>query len=167
MRTLVVDDSAPDTREEDRMGRRFHYVLIGGGLAVLLLAAASGCGSPTPAVVPSGVQEEPSPTPIAQEPAQGTLPGVDADAGKAVFVSKGCVGCHTVQGIPEAQGKVGPELTHQASNPLIAGVLPNSVENLRGFLKDPASVKPGVVMPNLALTDTEIEALVALLGTLK
>ncbi len=132
-----------------------------------VIAVASGCGSPTPAMVPSGVQEEASPTPIAQETGQGTLPGIDAEAGKAVFISKGCTGCHTVQGIPEAQGKVGPELTHQASNPSIAGVLPNTQENLREFLKDPAAVKPGTVMPNMALTDREIEALTAFLRTLK
>lgn len=135
-----------------------------------VIAVASGCGSPTPAALPSGVQEQPSPTPIApiaQETSQGTLPGGDAEAGKVVFLSKGCTGCHTVQGIPEAQGKVGPELTHEASNSSIAGVLPNTEENLRKFLKDPAAVKPGTVMPNLALTDGEIEALTAFLRTLK
>lgn len=132
-----------------------------------VIAVASGCGSPTPASVPTGVQEQPSPTPIAQETGQGTLPVIDAEAGKVVFLSKGCTGCHTVQGIPEAQGKVGPELTHEASNPLIAGALPNTEENLRKFLKDPATVKPGTVMPNLSLTDREIEALVAFLRTLK
>jgi cytochrome c2 len=131
-----------------------------------LVMVVSACGSetstpvPTPAPVPA-----PAPTP---PPAPPTTPTPDtAEEGKALFISKACVGCHTVQEIPEAQGKVGPELTRQASNSLIAGVLPNTDENLRKWLKDPAAVKPETIMPNQGLTDSEVDALVAFLRTLK
>ncbi len=69
--------------------------------------------------------------------------------------------------MPEAQGKVGPELTHWASNSLIVDILPTTEENLKKYLKDPATVKPGALMPNQYLTDSEVEALVAFLRTLK
>ena len=69
--------------------------------------------------------------------------------------------------MPEAQGKVGAELTHQASNSLIVNILPNTDENLRKWLKDPSAMKPGTLMPNQNLTDSEIDALIAFLRTLK
>lgn len=69
--------------------------------------------------------------------------------------------------MPEAQGKVGPELTHVASKDLIAGVLPFNEENLKKWLRDPTTVKPETIMPNQGLTDSEIDALVAFLRTLK
>lgn len=87
--------------------------------------------------------------------------------GKAVFISKACTGCHTVEGIPQAQGKVGPDLTHQAGRSLIAGTLPRSDENMRKWLSDPLAVKSVALMPNQNLTDDEIDALIVFLQTLK
>ncbi|MFQ5916677.1 MAG: c-type cytochrome, partial [Candidatus Binatia bacterium] len=106
-----------------------------------LITVVSACGSET-------ATPAPSPTPAPTLPPTPTLAPptpVTAEDGRTVFIVQACVGCHTVQGIPEAQGKVGPELTHFASNSLIAGVLPNSEENLRKWLKDPPAVKPGTL----------------------
>ncbi len=91
----------------------------------------------------------------------------NAEDGRALFITKACSGCHTIQGFPEAQGKVGPELSHWDSDSLIADVLPDTDENLRQWLKDPPAVKPGTLMPNQNLTDREIDALIAFLRTLK
>ncbi len=126
-----------------------------------LITVVSACGSETPAPVPT---PPPATTPPPPAP---PLTSDTAEEGRALFISKACVGCHTVQGIPEAQGKVGSELTHQASNSLIAGVLPNTDDNLKKWLKDPAAVKAEAIMPNQGLTDSEINALVAFLRTLK
>ncbi len=134
-----------------------------------LITVVSACGSetstptPTPAPAPSPAPAPaPAPAPTPAPPTTDT-----AEKGRTIFIGKACVGCHTIQGIPEAQGKVGPELTHQASNSLIVDVLPNTEENLKKYLKDPTAVKPGALMPNQYLTDSEIEALVAFLRTLK
>jgi len=43
---------------------------------------------------------------------------------------------------------------------MIAGVLENTPENLARWLRDPDSVKPGTTMPNLYLSDVEIQILV-------
>ncbi len=91
----------------------------------------------------------------------------NTEDGRVLFITKACSGCHTVQDFPEAQGKVGPELSHWASDSLIADVLPDTDENLRKWLKDPPVVKPGTLMPNQNLTDSEIDALIAFLRTLK
>ncbi len=130
-----------------------------------LIAVISACSSEMSSQTPALDPEEP--TSVVEEMPEGTLATDDTEDEKTPFITKACSGCHTVQGIPEAQGKVGPELTHQASNPLIADIVPNTEENLKKYLKDPGAVKPGVLMPNQYLTDSEIEALVALLRTLK
>ena len=134
-------------------------------LIVVISACSSETPTPTPTPVPApspAPSPAPTPAPPTASPASGTV-----EDGKDIFISKACTGCHTIQGIPEAQGKVGPELTHQASNSLIVDILPNTEENLKEYLKDPAAAKPGALMPNQYLTDIEIEALVAFLRTLK
>ena len=94
-----------------------------------------------------------------------TEPG--ASEGAQLFQTRGCAACHTINGT-SAQGKVGPNLTHIASRGVIAGsILDNTTENLRTWLKDPPTVKPGSVMPNLGLNDHELDVLVAYLQSLK
>ena len=90
-----------------------------------------------------------------------------AAEGAQLFQTRGCSACHTINGTPAA-GKVGPNLTHVASRGVIAGsILENNAENLRTWLKDPPAVKPGSVMPNLGLSDHELDVLVAYLQSLK
>ncbi len=45
--------------------------------------------------------------------------------------------------------------------------LKNNAEYLTKWLANPAEIKPGTFMPNLELTEKEINALIAYLGTLK
>ncbi|HBY96886.1 MAG: cytochrome c oxidase subunit II [Ardenticatenaceae bacterium] len=90
-----------------------------------------------------------------------------AQQGKQVFLSNACIGCHTIAGTP-AQGKVGPDLTHFGSRTLIAaGALFNAPEDLTRWLRNPQEVKPGTLMPNLNLSETTIDQLVAYLESLK
>jgi cytochrome c oxidase subunit 2 len=80
--------------------------------------------------------------------------------------SNSCLACHTVQGI--SAGVLGPNLTHMGSRTTIAGgILQNTPEGLAGWLRDPAAVKPGSLMPNVGLTEEEIDALVAFLLALE
>lgn len=91
----------------------------------------------------------------------------DARAGQQVFMSSACVGCHTIAGT-NANGKIGPNLTHIGSHLTLAGaVLDNNPQDLATWLRDPPAVKPGTVMPNLHLTDQQINELVAYLESLK
>lgn len=53
-----------------------------------------------------------------------------------------------------------PDLSGFSSRKMIAGVLENTPENLARWLRDPDSVKPGTTMPNLYLSDVEIQILV-------
>jgi cytochrome c oxidase subunit 2 len=87
--------------------------------------------------------------------------------GRAVFMSTGCALCHSIAGT-EARGTVGPGLSHFKSRASIAaGTLANTRANLMRWVRDPSAIKPGVRMPSVALTDTELSALVSYLETLK
>jgi cytochrome c oxidase subunit 2 len=91
----------------------------------------------------------------------------DASRGQHVFLRKGCPTCHTVQGTPAA-GRRGPDLTHFGSARTIgAGVLPNTPENLASWIKDPQRLKPGVNMPIIELSDTELREVTAYVAGLK
>ncbi|MEX2652758.1 MAG: cytochrome c oxidase subunit II [Acidimicrobiia bacterium] len=109
--------------------------------------------------------DQAEPTPL---PAEGT-PEYD---GYQVFLSRGCTQCHTVRFDDDTASNIvpddafsGPELTHFASRNVFAGAtLPGEGETREGALKewlsDPPSYKPGSFMPNLALTEQEIDDLI-------
>jgi cytochrome c oxidase subunit II len=88
-------------------------------------------------------------------------------AGRAVFLGTACVNCHIVRGTA-ADGTFGPDLTHLMSRTTIgAGVARNTKENLRQWVRDPAQLKPGVLMPAMNLSNDQIDAVVGYLLTLK
>ncbi len=91
----------------------------------------------------------------------------DAAKGEQLFLTGACIGCHTVNGT-KAQGKIGPNLTHLASRKLFAGaVFDTNVEHLKNWLANPQAMKPGTLMPNLNLSQADIDALAAYLISLK
>jgi cytochrome c oxidase subunit 2 len=102
-----------------------------------------------------------------QHEAAATPPdGSPAAAGRDVYRMGACVGCHTVRGV--SAGLIGPDLTHFGSRKTIAGgILPNTPENLARWLKNAPAVKPASLMPELALSDSEVAALVAYLQSLR
>ncbi|MDW8326934.1 MAG: cytochrome c oxidase subunit II [Anaerolineales bacterium] len=106
-----------------------------------------------------------------QKPAASveTLTG-NAAAGAAAFVDaqNACIACHVIDGVPQAVGKIGPNLTHLMSRAHIAGgVLENNPENLARWLRDPQGVKPGNKMVIRRLDEKTVNDLVAYLTTLK
>jgi cytochrome c oxidase subunit 2 len=91
-------------------------------------------------------------------------PGVAA--GKALFVAKACFACHSIRGVM-AIGKVGPDLTHIMSRDTLgAGAVPNTPDNMRKWIHDPGTFKPGTLMPAQDLTGTELDEITAYLQTL-
>lgn len=98
--------------------------------------------------------------------AQGAQNGQFADG-------PACSTCHALEtGLAEDGGPpqpaAGPNLTHFASRETFAGaIFENNDENLARWLAGPADVKPGATMPDVGLTDDEINDLVAYLKTLK
>jgi len=90
-----------------------------------------------------------------------------ATEGKQVFEHTACVNCHTVSGTA-AHGIFGPDLTHVASRDTIAsGAIKNTAQNMRQWLDDPSSIKPGCLMPKMNLGNHELDAITAYMATLR
>jgi cytochrome c oxidase subunit 2 len=71
----------------------------------------------------------------------------------------------TASNIVPDEGFNGPDLTHFASRTVFAGAtLPGSDQTkeqaLKDWLANPPQIKPGSFMPNLALTEQEIDDLI-------
>jgi cytochrome c oxidase subunit 2 len=90
-----------------------------------------------------------------------------ARAGRDVFFATSCINCHAIKGT-KAMGTFGPDLTHLMSRETLgAGTVPNTAEKLRAWVRDPQTIKEGCNMPDMQLTDTELDQIVAYLLTLK
>ncbi len=89
-------------------------------------------------------------------PLSANSPEAKAFHGSKVVKLRGCVACHAVGGVG---GAVGPNLDRVGNR--------RDANWLREWLKDPRAVKPGTVMPNLHLSDKELDELVGILSHLK
>jgi cytochrome c oxidase subunit 2 len=119
--------------------------------------------------------------------AQGDDPGAAAvqtaqidplvEQGREIFHSQTCVACHAIAGT-NAQGVIAPNLTLLGQRTsLAAGWLENTPENLERWIKAPQDVKPGALMPGVAvpggnwpatnLTDEQVRAVAAYLYSLR
>ena len=66
---------------------------------------------------------------------------------RQIFESTSCINCNTTSGTV-ARGRFGPELTHlMIRETLRAGAATNSYENLRAWIQDSDSIKPGSLVP--------------------
>jgi mono/diheme cytochrome c family protein len=76
--------------------------------------------------------------------------------GEAAFKNNGCYGCHIIGkfGTP-----IGPELTRVG--------LKHEPTYLARWLRDPAQQRPNAHMPALELTEADVQALAAYLGSLR
>ena len=135
-----------------RKSARFWLIV----LAVLLIGAAAG-GAAYKAVKQKKQTQEKA---IA-------LTGGDPDHGSKLLVRYGCAGCHTIPGVPRANGLVGPSLQHIASRVYIGGVLLNNPDNLMRWLKNPPGVDPMTAMPATGLSDRDARDIAAYLYTLR
>jgi cytochrome c oxidase subunit 2 len=87
--------------------------------------------------------------------------------GRDVFLNLACTNCHAIRGTP-AKGTYGPDLTHLMSRDTIAaGILPNTPENIRQWVRYSQLLKGGCLMPEFKLSDQEMDKLVHYLTTLK
>jgi mono/diheme cytochrome c family protein len=76
--------------------------------------------------------------------------------GEAAFKSNGCYGCHMIGkfGTP-----IGPDLSHVGRK--------YPPDYLARWLRDPAQQRPAAHMPALELTEADVQALAAYLGSLR
>ncbi len=98
---------------------------------------------------------------------QPAHPSDAVKAGQRIFEQTSCINCHTINGTV-ATGRFGPDLTHLMSRQTIAaGAALNTHDNLKTWIHDPDSIKPGCLMPPMNLNDGELESVTAYLESLK
>jgi mono/diheme cytochrome c family protein len=112
---------------------------------------------------------EGAPTPI---PASSLVGGGDSPhaAGQQALVKYGCIGCHTIEGLPGAAGTTGPNLSHIGTDAANRKPGTSAEDYLRESIHEPtAYVVEGFqpVMPKLPVTDEETAAIVEYLMSLK
>ena len=93
--------------------------------------------------------------------------GGDPARGALVIVRGSCGDCHEIPGIQAAHGQVGPPLTHFGRRTVVAGMLPNTPENLTLWIRHPQAVVPGNAMPEAGLTDQQARDAAAYLYSLR
>jgi cytochrome c oxidase subunit 2 len=97
-----------------------------------------------------------------------------AQEGERLFEERTCVACHSIDGYEASTGtaasvRIGPDLTHFASRRRFAGGVfeVQDEAQLRAWLANPQAEKSGSQMPNLGLSEADIDALTAYLYSLE
>lgn len=96
-----------------------------------------------------------------------SMPGASPELGAAAIEAIGCGSCHTIPGIDDADGMVGPPLISWARRSYIAGAVPNVPRNLVQWVRNAHSIEPGTAMPNLGLSEQQARHVAAYLYTLR
>jgi len=93
--------------------------------------------------------------------------GGEAHKAPAAMQKYGCVSCHTIPGIPQADSKVGPPLAHWSKRRYIAGHVPNTPDELVRWILHPQGIKPGTAMPDMGVSGEDAKHMAAYLFELK
>ena len=101
-----------------------------------------------------------------EQPAPPALGG-NPQNGKLLLRQFACGACHEIPGVAAARGKVGPPLAGVASRVYLAGVLPNTPENMTRWIRVPQEIDPRTAMPNLQVPEGHAQDMVAYLYRLK
>ena len=96
-----------------------------------------------------------------------SLTGGDPRRGQVALREYGCAACHTIPGVPGANGLVGQPLAGIADRMYIAGVLPNTSANLVAWIREPQRISPRTAMPNTGVTDADARDIAGYLYTLR
>lgn len=96
---------------------------------------------------------------------QSTIPGANVKRGAGAMAAYGCGTCHTVGGVAGARGKVGPPLDGIANRSMIAGEAANTAENMVRWIRNPQSIEPTTMMPDLGIDERTARDMAAFLYT--
>src|SRR5687767_5633113 len=83
------------------------------------------------------------------------VPGANAERAPVLIQQYGCGACHIVPGVRGATGKVGPRLDHLKEQVYVAGILPNTPQNLTSWIKHPKKANPQTAMPDLDVNEQD------------
>jgi cytochrome c len=95
------------------------------------------------------------------------LTGGDPERGRVYARSYGCGSCHTIAGVPGAKAVVGPPLAGLAQRAYVAGVVPNTPDNLVTWIRHPQEIDPRTAMPDVGVTESHARDIAAYLYSLR
>jgi cytochrome c2 len=84
-----------------------------------------------------------------------TLTGGDPAPAPALMIRYGCGGCHTIPGVPGADGRVAPALQGLIDRVYIGGVAQNTADNLVAWIVNPQFFSPHAAMPPTGIATPE------------
>jgi cytochrome c len=145
-----------DSVVSERMTRKCLAARLPRATAALLLALALA------ALLGAGCRDR-----EAQRAAAALTGGGFPERGAEAIRRYGCHTCHTIPGIRGADGLVGPPLTGMASRVYIAGMLPNTPENMILWIRHPRQVNERTAMPDMNVTEPDARDIAAYLYTLR
>ncbi len=95
--------------------------------------------------------------------AEQMVPGANPEQGIQAIAKYGCGTCHMIPGVAGANGTVGPKLDSIATRSFLAGMLPNTPDNLIQWIQHPQELHPGVDMPDMGVTAADARNIAAYL----
>ena len=95
------------------------------------------------------------------------LTGGDPERGRVYARSYGCGSCHTIPGVPGAKAVVGPPLAGLAQRAYVAGVVPNTPDNLVTWIRHPQEIDPKTAMPDVGVTERHARDIAAYLYSVR
>jgi cytochrome c1 len=93
--------------------------------------------------------------------------GGDPDRAPDLMLRHGCAGCHDIPGVRGPGGRVGPPLRQLGARVYIAGMLPNTPDNLVHWIVNPREINPRTAMPRTGITEAEARDVAAYLLSLQ
>jgi mono/diheme cytochrome c family protein/cytochrome c2 len=89
----------------------------------------------------------------------------DPQRGRLALQGYACTACHRIPGVVGPDVDVGPPLRGVAERSYIAGVLPNTFDNMVRWIRDPTAVDPRTAMPDLNVGERDAIDMAAYLYT--
>ena len=80
------------------------------------------------------------------------LTGGNPELGRKKLGQHSCISCHTIPGVPRAEGMSGGSLAGWSGRRTFLHAFPNTPDNLEKWLQNPSHRKPGTTMPNLSVS---------------
>jgi mono/diheme cytochrome c family protein len=91
----------------------------------------------------------------------------DPARGKAALQQYACTTCHAIPGVVGAHAPVGPPLAHMGTRGFIAGIVPNTEDNLVRWLRNPQALHADSAMPDLGMSERDARDIAAFLRSLR
>jgi cytochrome c1 len=91
----------------------------------------------------------------------------DPANGRLLLQQYACGSCHTIPGVANARGNVGPSLAAVGRRVYLAGMLPNTPPNMTLWIRSPRQVDPLTTMPDLQVPEPHARDMTAYLHTLR